>query len=83
MDGQEITQRVRSIIEAQLNTAIDFDDKDALADHGLDSLSSVEVTLDLEDVFSVTFNDEEMTFERFATIASIVNLLEEKLALSG
>ncbi|MDX3512698.1 hypothetical protein PV755_27890 [Streptomyces caniscabiei] len=35
--------------------------------------------MDLEDTFGIVFEDEDIAFERFATIKSVVDLLLEKL----
>ena len=79
MDRQEVDKQVRANLAAQLRISADFPDTDLLADHGLDSLASVQFTIDLEDTFGIVFEDEDIAFEGFATIRSVVDLLLEKL----
>ncbi|MDO0925019.1 acyl carrier protein [Streptomyces sp. TG1A-8] len=81
MDNREISTIVRAQVEELIGVPADFDDGDLLADHGLDSLSGVELTLRLEEVFDVTFEDEELSFDHFATVRDIVGLVSGKKAL--
>ncbi|MFI5758505.1 acyl carrier protein [Streptomyces sp. NPDC051569] len=83
MDKNQTTMLVRTQIEKVLGGAAAFDDGDRLGDHGLDSLSVVELTLNLEEVLDITFEDEELAFENFATLGSIVALAETKLDQPG
>lgn len=79
MDRVEVIKRVRGELESLLNAPVDFPDTDQVADHGLDSLASVQLTLNLEDTFDVVFDDDEITLENFATIERMVALIEAKL----
>lgn len=81
MDSQQVADRVRAEVLRLLGGDAVFQDTDPLADHGLDSLSSVELTLDLEAAFGLVFEDEELAFENFATVQGIVSLISAKLGL--
>ncbi|MGW7466954.1 acyl carrier protein [Streptomyces xantholiticus] len=79
MDRSDIADKVRQQVGDVLNSPAGFPDTDLLADHGLDSLASIQLTLELEDKFGFAFEDDEISLENFATIGSIVNLLDKKL----
>ncbi|MEK8174668.1 phosphopantetheine-binding protein [Streptomyces sp. M19] len=79
MDRSDIAGKVRQQVGNILNAPAEFPGTDLLADHGLDSLTSIQLTLVLEDEFELTFADDEISLEHFATIDSIVNLLDKKL----
>jgi len=80
MDRTEIAKRVRHELEGLLKAPADFAETDQVADHGLDSLTSVQLTLNLEDAFEIVFDDDEISYQNFATIKGIVDLIEAKLA---
>ncbi|MFF5858535.1 acyl carrier protein [Streptomyces sp. NPDC012751] len=83
MNRSDIARQVRHQVGNILNTPAEFPGTDLLADHGLDSLTSIQLTLVLEDEFQVTFADDEISLEHFETIDSIVNLLDKKLQEVG
>ena len=53
------------------------DESKSLRDLGLDSLDVVEMCLDLEDRFGVSFKDEELS--SFKTVADLFRSVEAKL----
>jgi acyl carrier protein len=79
MERSEIAGRVRGQLATLIAVGSDFADTDQLAQHGLDSLSSVQLTLNLEDSFGLFFEDDEISLANFSTVESIVNLLEKRL----
>jgi acyl carrier protein len=80
MQRDEIEQVVRREVGQVLNTTEAIPAGESLATYGLDSLRSVELTLCLEDAFELVFDDEEISLENFGDVASIVELLDTKLA---
>lgn len=79
MDRYEITTMVRAQIERMLDDGLEFGDSDALTHYGLDSLRSVELTLNLESSFDLVFEDEELDFENFGSVRRIVDLVAAKV----
>ncbi|MFJ2404286.1 acyl carrier protein [Streptomyces xanthochromogenes] len=79
MDRNDIAAAVRLQVGDIMNRPTEFPSSDLLADHGLDSLTSIQLTLALEDEFQVAFADDEISLEHFESIDSIVNLLDKKL----
>lgn len=80
MDRQKAQDLIRVELERLLGTAVTFGDHEPLADHGLDSLTSVELTLSLEDTFDIAFEDDELSFDNFASVATITELLHSKVS---
>lgn len=56
------------------------DDKD-LFSLGLDSITAMTLLLSLQDVFCVTFETADISFENFRTLANIVELIAGKKGL--
>lgn len=48
----------------------------SLGEAGLDSMSSIELLLDLEEHFGISISDDDLTENSFATLAEIQNLVE-------
>jgi len=79
MDRHLIEQRVRLEVAKVLDVVPEIGGAEPLTLQGLDSLRSVELTLSLEDNFAIVFDDEDISFENFTSIDSIVELLDAKL----
>jgi acyl carrier protein len=80
MGTEEITSAVREVTARILSTELPAETSVPLTDFGLDSLASVELTLDLEDHFQIAFDDDELQFEKFATVDNIVALIAGKVS---
>ncbi|MFJ2867689.1 phosphopantetheine-binding protein [Kitasatospora sp. NPDC087314] len=80
MDRKIVQDIIRTELERLLGTAVTFGDDEPLVDHGLDSLLSVEFTLNLEDAFAIAFEDDELSFENFASLAVVTDLVQAKVS---
>ena len=74
----DIAERVKKIIvehlgveEAKVTETASFID-----DLGADSLDAVELVMDVEDAFGITFDDEET--QTLQTVADLVKLIDSK-----
>lgn len=54
-----------------------LDPADSLQELGMDSMGTIQLLLELEETFSVTFPDEALTAETFATPGSLWKVLSE------
>lgn len=69
-----IAEKIRQIIE------IDQLDSDQLLDSvGFSSVSMIELIIELEDVFDIIFEDEELLTDNFKTVSLIADLVEIKI----
>ena len=50
-----------------------------LSNLSLDSLSFVNALVTIEEVFSITFNDEELNINNFKNVSDLVNLVKRKV----
>jgi acyl carrier protein len=77
-----IVARVRQVVieAAGIHNAAELLDTQDLWDAGMDSLSSVNLMVQLEDAFGVQLPDELLTREVFSSIASIAEALESMAA---
>ena len=80
MEQPKIADAVREVVREIAPNLPEIEESASLNSMGLDSLASVELTLRLEDRFGVVFEDDEMAFEHFESVASIVDLLSTKTA---
>lgn len=53
--------------------------KQNLFDLGLDSLSLINLIIDIENSYKFEFDDSDMVLEKFSTIESIINLVDNYL----
>lgn len=54
-------------------------ENDFLADIGIDSLKRVEMILNLEDKFKITFDDSELDPDKLATVKRVIDLVKKYL----
>ncbi|GLY37950.1 hypothetical protein Amsp01_039740 [Amycolatopsis sp. NBRC 101858] len=56
---------------------------DSLRERGLDSMQSINVLFEIEDVFGVSLPDEDITDATFATPATLWTAVDAQLKLQG
>lgn len=71
----DVTNKVKEVLQYNQDIYVNQD----LAEIGLDSLASVTLLVELEEMYNIEFDDEEMLFENFSTITKINNLVCNKL----
>jgi acyl carrier protein len=80
VDTAQIESQVRSIL-AGLSHGREVPDHDAaLAEVGFDSLTKVEVIVQVERTFGIQFGEADISGANFATLGAIVRLVESRLA---
>ena len=82
VEDSELTRRVKRVIARYLphgEDPCDIPDQEALAVLGIDSMRSIDLLLQLESTFGVTFPDESITAENFSTAANIARTLSATL----
>jgi acyl carrier protein len=77
VDPTDTILRVTTLIHESLQIEVDRIDVDLIESGILDSLALVELIFQLEQEFGVTIRLEEMSVERFRTISSISELIDE------
>jgi len=84
MVEQRIEDRIKEIIVERLFLKVqpsDIADDDALMEKlGVDSVSVFEIVVGLEEVFRISFEDDEFQIEKFKDVASIAAHVREKQA---
>ncbi|PYE47273.1 acyl carrier protein [Paenibacillus barcinonensis] len=71
----KVEETVKEILD--IHNPIDLD-KD-LKELGLDSMKCINLIVKIEDLFNITFNNQEFKISNFKTIGTINKLLSEKL----
>ncbi|MCF0128521.1 MAG: acyl carrier protein, partial [Pseudobutyrivibrio sp.] len=72
-----MTEQIKEIISEVFGVdASDYADDFDLQEVGLDSMTSVEVVVSLEEAFGISVDDEDLLVENLCTIANLVALVE-------
>lgn len=87
-DSALVAPIVRRIIKhylpKQSTVTVDLVMEGSLADFGLDSLTLMEITLDVQDAFNTTFTNEELKgLKSFSEINSLIDQKIKALASGG
>lgn len=70
---QKIIESINQVLEQEIM----LENGDDLKGEGLDSMATVELVIELEDVFGIQFNDKDMIVDNFKTINQIVETLNQ------
>ncbi|MGF7050450.1 acyl carrier protein [Paenibacillus sp. DS2015] len=74
---KRIELKVKEILEISENQEIGY--KEDLSILGLDSLKSISLVVELEMLFDIAFEDEELLMQNFSSIEKIAQLVNEKV----
>lgn len=74
-------ERLAEIIRKAVNLSDDvaLDENTDLDQIDINSLNFLKIIVDIEDEFDIEFDDEELNFELFGTIHSIIEKIDEKI----
>ncbi len=81
MQKQEIQSRICEVVGrlGQFNNDNVTLDKDLRDNYGVDSIVLVELLVEVEDIFGITFDSSLLTYDSFSTVGSISEYVCEKL----
>ena len=68
-----------NIIKDNLALKEEVKENTNLSNLSLDSLSFINTLVTIEEVFSITFNDEELNINNFKNVSELVNLVQRKV----
>ena len=68
-----------NIIKDNLAIKEEVKENTNLINLSLDSLSFINTLVTIEEVFSITFNDEELNINNFKNVSELVNLVQRKV----
>ena len=77
---EKIKEIVITVLELSADDSDNISEDTELLDYGLDSMTCVEIVVNLEEEFGVTIDEEDLLVENMATINKIKNLVEKNLA---
>lgn len=80
MFKKEIESKICKILKGycQYNSDSIAADKDLRENYGVDSLILVELLVDIEADFGITFDNEMLSYEHFSTVAALAEYVLEK-----
>ncbi|WP_024831911.1 acyl carrier protein [Ruminiclostridium josui] len=81
MQRQEIESKVCEVVSrvAQFNNDNVVTDSDLRDNYGVDSIVLVELLVEIEDIFGITFDSSSLTYETFSTVDSITDYVDNIL----
>jgi acyl carrier protein len=71
----QILDKVKSILNYQDDIPLDAD----LANLGLNSIKFISLTVELEKLYNITFDDNELLYDSFSTINNIIERIFLKI----
>ncbi len=74
---EKIKEIVVTVLELSQDDADMIDEDTDLTEYGLDSMTCVEVVVNLEEEFGITVDEEDLLVENMSTIAGIKDLVEK------
>ncbi len=74
---EKIKEIVVTVLELSQDDADMIDEDTDLTEYGLDSMTCVEVVVNLEEKFGITVEEEDLLVENMSTIAGIKDLVEK------
>lgn len=81
MQKQEIENKVCEVVSrlCQFNNDNIQVDSDLRDNYGVDSIVLVELLVEIEDAFGITFDSSFLSYEAFSTVGSISDYVYQKL----
>lgn len=79
---QQLKQQLKEMIVERLFLDVDpaqiGDDENLMEDYEIDSVNLFEIVVGLEEVFEISFEDDDFTVELFATVNSLAEFVDRK-----
>jgi acyl carrier protein len=72
-----VMTKVKELLQSCETITLD----EELANHGMDSFASMSLVIEFETLYGITFEDEELLFENFATVRGMVERICLKLEI--
>jgi acyl carrier protein len=73
MQYEEICSEVKKIIKGQTN--LDLQNNDLLLDKGVDSLSLINIVIEIENYFDIEIDPEDLNYKTLKSITDIANCI--------
>lgn len=80
MRRNEITRRLRKILKKDFPQVKCKKLSDDLMDNGLDSITTIELVVKIEEEFNFEFFDEDLLTSNFSTLQAIVDYIDKRLS---
>jgi len=81
-DDQALKQQLKEMIVERLFLDVDpaaiGDDENLMENYDIDSVNLFEIVVGMEEVFGISFEDEDFSVDLFATVDSLADFVETK-----
>ncbi len=77
VDGENIIKILITALKRDESEFADITDNTDLREHGLDSITSIETIVMLEEGFDISVDDDDLFIENFNTLGKIIQLVNK------
>lgn len=82
MKREEITDRVKEIIEKAIENGKHLQEKEDLIEkRGIRSIDAIRIMVMVEDAFNIEVEDQDLSIELIRTIENLTNYIEKKMGM--
>ena len=69
--------RIKEVIKRQVNIEVEIEEDVDLNVYGIDSLAKVHLLVELEEVFGIEFEEDDINQDNFNNVMSIKNIISK------
>lgn len=69
--------RIKEVIKRQVNIEVEIEEDVDLNVYGIDSLAKVQLLVELEEVFGIEFEEDDINQDNFNNVMSIKNIISK------
>ncbi|MDF2986919.1 MAG: Phosphopantetheine attachment site [Eubacterium sp.] len=79
IEKENIIRMLPQVLKRDESELLEINDATDLREHGLDSITSIELIVMLEDEFNISVEDEDLLIDNFNTVEKLMLLLDKYL----
>lgn len=83
MEDLELQEVIKSKLREILQYEGTIDEKANLVDIGFNSMIAIRFVVELETLFGITIEDEELLLDNFSSLERVYELVKQKMAVSS
>jgi acyl carrier protein len=75
---EKIAEIVAAVLRIEPQQVLQLSGDDSLSSIGMDSLNCMDIVVNIEEEFSISFNDEELLLDNLNSINKLTNIVAQK-----
>jgi acyl carrier protein len=76
--GERIIEVLKSVLEID---GAEINENTEMKEFGINSISFIKLIIAVEEEFGIEFDDQDLEYDKFATVASITAYVKEKMKI--